>query len=315
MIFRSFREDDIEPFVVHCTEIFPGVEPGWFRDHYMYDPDRNLDAMFLAEEDGRIISTAQVFSREMYVKGFPVTVGAMGDVTTLEEYRMRGINKRLLQMSIDFMVENDIATSMLYTDKLDYYAKFGWFTVCRRSVAVDLAGADRLPAGYELSPFAEGDLKQAEELYHLCAKRFDGAYTRKNPEYWSRWAAHYLIKPMALKRGGEMAAWMDTKLFTYWFEADWNRQSEYLILGDYASRPGEDWFLPMMAEYSRTHGGPSKGIVPAPLMPGHNGAFREDRNNMFRLNKPFILGDQRIGSAGDLAAVLSDTLFWQTDAY
>ena len=315
MIFRHFNDDDIEPFITHCHKIFPDVDPEWFHSHYLLDPDRNLKAMFLAEEDGRIISTAQVFNREMYVKGLPVTVGAIGDVTTLEEYRLRGINKRLMRMAIDFMVENDIVTSMLYTDKPDYYAKLGWFTVCRRSVPVNLANVEKLSNGYELSPFKDGDLKKAGELYHVSAKRFDGAYTRRNPKYWSDWVTHYLIKPIALKRNGEMIAWIDTKQSFNIFNIDKNIQNDFLILCDYASCQGEDWFLPMLAEYSRMIGGPSKAVVPAPLIPGHSGAFTEDRSGMFRLNKPFILGDQRIDTVGKLAAILSDTLFWQTDVY
>jgi hypothetical protein len=50
-------------------------------------------------------------------------------------------------------------------------------------------------------------------------------------------------------------------------------------------------------------------------MPDYNGAFIDDRMNMFRLNKPFMLGNQHINNAGKLAEVLANTLFWQTDVY
>ena len=315
MFFRHFNENDIEPFVTHCNIIFPNEKPEWFRTHYLLDPDRNLNAMFLAEEDGGIISTAQVFCREMYIKGHPVTVGAIGDVTTLIKYRKRGINNRLMRMAIDYMTDNNMVTSMLYTDKPDYYARLGWFTVCRRNIPVDLADVDNLPYGYQLSPFEDGDIEKAEALYNLSSKRFDGAFTRSKAAYWHNWVAHYLIKPMALKRDGQMIAWMDTKLSFGLPNSHTDIHNNFLLLSDYASLPGKDWFLPMMAEYSRMTKGPARAVVPAPLMPDYNGAFFEDRTGMYRLNKPFMLGDKRIDSVSKLAAVLSDTLFWQTDVY
>ena len=315
MIFRTFKEEDVEPFVLHCSKVFGDVPPEWFRDHWLYDPDRNLNAMFLAEEDGLIISTAQVFKREMYVKGYPVSVGAIGDVTTLEQYRRRGISNRLMQMCIDFMVDNDIVTSLLYTDIQDFYAKLGWFTVPRRSVEVALTDKHKLPQGYELTPFDDGDLHKAEELYHLSAKRFDGALTRKNPKYWSDWVAYYLQRPMALKKDGQMVAWMDLKYDRWWVILNPDEKSDTLYLCDYASLPGEDLFLPMIAEYSRMTNGPVKTVVPSLLMPDYNGAFIDDRMNMFRLNKPFMLGEEHINNAGKLAQVLANTLFWQTDVY
>jgi len=314
VIFRTFIEDDIEPFAIHCSKIFD-VPPKWFSDHWHYDPNRNLKAMFLAEEDGLIVATAQVFSREMYVKGYPVSVGAIGDVTTLEEFRKQGISKRLMHMCIDYMVENDIVTSLLYTDIQDFYAKLGWFSVPRRSIEITLTDEYKLPEGYELSPFTEGDLQKAEELYHISSSRFDGAFTRKNPKYWSDWVAYYLQRPMALRKNGQMVAWMDLKYCAWWVIIDPTEKTDTLYLCDYASLSDEDLFLPMIAEYSRMTNGPSKAVISSLLMPDYNGAFIDDRMNMFRLNKPFMLGNQHINNAGKLAEVLANTLFWQTDVY
>ena len=316
MVFRHLREGDIESFANHCSNVFGDVPPEWFHDHWLYDPDRNPEAMFIAEKDGQIISTAQVFAREMYIKGTPVAIGAIGDVTTLKEYRRQGISTHLMRMCIDFMVNSNIPVSMLYTDIHDFYSNMGWFTVPRRFVKVDMTNADRLPDGYELLPFSDNDLKEAEELYHLSAGRYDGAFARTNPKYWSDWVAYYLLRPQALKKNGQMVAWIDIKYCPQIVLTDPVDTGDYLYLCDYATVPGEDLFLQMLAEYSRKTGGPASAIIPSPLLPNHYGSFcNEDRKTMFRLNMPFKLGKQKIDSAGKLAQVLSNTLLWQTDVY
>lgn len=308
MIYRTLRENELEAWVQHCLTVFTGPTdtPDYFRDHYLWDPYRDPEGVMIAEDNGQIVATVRVFAREAYIDGFRVTVGGIGEVSTIDAYRRKGISGKLLEMAIDYMVRKGMDMSLLFTGVHGHYARYGWFTVPRRLITPSLEAVAPLPENAVLRPLTANDLPTARGLYGLTAGRFVGAFVREHPDYWSDWMMGFWKNPLALVQDQRMVAYLDIEL---------NAEKNELILRDYATELETDWLLPMLAAYVRGLNPAPRVLMPSALMPKNNGPFVEWNGGMVRLNAPFNLGDKRIDTAGKLAAALADSLFWEPDAF
>ena len=56
----------------------------------------------------------RVFSRNIYTNGTVKSVGGIGEVCTLKEYRRKGISKQLLRNAIDFMRVRFVASCVTH---------------------------------------------------------------------------------------------------------------------------------------------------------------------------------------------------------
>lgn len=308
MIYRTMKATELDSWAEHCASVFSGPTdtPDYFRDHYRFDPFHDPDGVMIAEDNGEIVATVRVFTREIYLKGFRVSMGGIGEVSTKKTYRGQGISGNLLKMAIDYMERKHLNTSLLFTGINRHYARYGWFTTARRFVTPSLDSVPQLDENLLLRPLTENDLPAARGLYALTAGRFDGALVREHPDYWRDWMRPFWKNPLALFQNDRMLAYMDLHI---------DEEKNEILLRDYATEPDTDWWQAMLAHYANAQPTPVKIKIPAPLMPACNGPFAENGDAMWRLNAPFDLGDQRIDTAGKLAAALADSLFWGPDSF
>lgn len=306
MLIHTLNENELDRWVEHCASVFQGESdtPDYFKSHYLMDPWRDPEGVFIAEVDGVIAATVRVFTRSIYLKGRDIKIGGIGEVSTKPEFRRQGLSGKLLERACQYMVKRDMPISLLFTGTNRHYARYGWFTAPRRSVRLALDQAPALVEGAELAPVTEGDWAAVRGLYHLTTGRFDGAMVRDHPSYWDQWIRKYIEPPIALKRDGVLLAYMAL-----------HRDEGRVSLAEYATHPELDpWREMLRAELTRT-GEPLEAYVPSPLCPGESGPFAEDTGGMFRLNKPFYLGDQFIERPGQLLGALSEYLFWSADGF
>ena len=71
-------------------------------------------------EYGSCVSPPHLPSRQVF------TMGGIGEVSTKEPYRRRGLSGRLLEMAIDYMEAEGMDFSMLFTGSPRHYSRFGW---------------------------------------------------------------------------------------------------------------------------------------------------------------------------------------------
>src|SRR5271155_2523015 len=105
---------------------------GAFFARYNHNDPGFRDALCLVARDGgRLVSTVQIFDRAINLEGQSVPMGGIGSVFTLEEYRHQGVASALMGLAVDTMIREGFEVSLLFAERLDFYARFGWSSFTR----------------------------------------------------------------------------------------------------------------------------------------------------------------------------------------
>lgn len=141
-----------------------------------HDPTWKEDNVWVAADGDRLLSTVQVFPREIRVLDHPVPTGGVGSVFTRESHRGKGLAGRVLERALDDMRERGMELSLLFASHFDFYGRHGFSSwknqrawmrradlprgevpvdgellVTRFDAARDLAGLKALQADYSRS--------------------------------------------------------------------------------------------------------------------------------------------------------------------
>ncbi len=154
----------------------------FFARYFRHDPGFRDDLCFVAEDAGRIVSTLQVFRKQVRINGVLVDVGGVGNVFTTAAYRERGIASQLLTRAIAAMDEHGFDLSLLFAVRLAFYSHHGWQSHVRHLVFIERA--DVSTAGRcTIAPFAVADLDAVKAIYESYNAAFNGP-TRRDARYW-----------------------------------------------------------------------------------------------------------------------------------
>jgi hypothetical protein len=116
---------------------------------------------------------------EVYLK-----TGGLGGVGTLEEYRLRGYSRRVIEFSIDYMVRNGYNVSMLFGIP-DYYFRWGYaLTLPIFKITMPLRNAERARPGLKARPMVKEDADAVLDLYESSNKSRTGPLKRYRGEWF-----------------------------------------------------------------------------------------------------------------------------------
>jgi predicted acetyltransferase len=145
------------------------------------DEDRSHKVELLA--DGVSTSWLWVNDLEVRVGVSHLKMGGIGGVGTLEEQRLKGYSRRVMEHSVDFMTKHDYDISMLYGIP-DYYSKWGYAsTLSNYKITVPLRNARRARRGLHARPMAKEDAGQVLDLYELANEQRTGP-VRRDRKTW-----------------------------------------------------------------------------------------------------------------------------------
>jgi predicted N-acetyltransferase YhbS len=186
MEFRALQAAELEAWFDHVSTVFTASRE-YFMKHWYNDPWRDLDGIRVAVDEGRIVSTVRVFIRRLYLHGEQVSVGGIGEVSTLPEYQRRGLATQLLRDAIRFMEEHGIVLSALQGSQRIYSIE-GWERVpryyARQQMRAKSDDAFHIrPADFD----SEAERNQLASLHDAYSRRFNGAFVRDHPDYWRDW--------------------------------------------------------------------------------------------------------------------------------
>ncbi|MGZ6195299.1 MAG: GNAT family N-acetyltransferase, partial [Candidatus Binataceae bacterium] len=151
----------------------------FFARYNHHDPGFRDDLCLVACEDGRIVATAQIFARLVNLRGARVPMGGIGSVYTVESHRSRGLGSALMRLAVTTMEREGFEISLLFAERLDFYARFGWRPVTRQFSALADTQTMRTSAGFRLTRFEEArDLQDVAALHRGYSGRFDAAVVR-----------------------------------------------------------------------------------------------------------------------------------------
>lgn len=181
---RSLKSNELESWFDHCSSVFEKVPRQYFVNHWLNDPWRDIDSIFVAVEDNKILSTVRVFNREIYFDGKKIKAGGIGEVSTIPEARKSGLSTQLLKKAIEYMKRQNINISLLFGSHLNY-SKLGWkFNKVTWNISDALAGSDF----YNIRKIDfNNDMEEIKNIHQKYTSQFNGTVVREDKFYWTNW--------------------------------------------------------------------------------------------------------------------------------
>jgi GNAT superfamily N-acetyltransferase len=151
----------------------------FFTRYNHYDPGFRDELCLVACEGGRIVATAQIFERMVNLRGARVRLGGVGSVYALESHRGHGLGAALMRLAVTTMERVGFEVSLLFAERLDFYARFGWRPVTRQFSALADTPAMSVATGFRFARFdQERDLEQVAALHRAYSGGFDATAVR-----------------------------------------------------------------------------------------------------------------------------------------
>lgn len=143
---RTVRADEWDEFM-RFIEYSYGLPRNFSKSYYpeLYRPEEDaLSCFLIVERDGKIVSHVGLFPLEVVCFRASITVGGIGGVGTLPEYRGKGYMSRLLDHAVDLMKERGWPLSVLWGDR-QRYRSFGFdYAGIKYSLTITARSLDRI---------------------------------------------------------------------------------------------------------------------------------------------------------------------------
>jgi predicted N-acetyltransferase YhbS len=190
----------------------------FFARYFQHDPNFRDDLCFVATDQGRVVSTFQVFRKSVRMNGAVVEVGGVGNVFTLPEYRERGVAAELLTRGVRAMEEHEFDLSLLFAVRLAFYGRLGWMSHLRHLVFIDPTRVEA-KGEYSLAPFVPSDLDAVAQIYERYTAALSGP-TVRDARYWHgqlRYAGNPHEDFLVARAGNQLVAYArGTSLYDFY---------------------------------------------------------------------------------------------------
>lgn len=307
--FRTLKENELEAWFDHCATVFTGASRQYFKNHWINDPWRDLNTIFIALDNNRIISTIRVFKRRLYLCGEAVTMGGIGEVSTLKDYRKQGLSSTLLNMALEYMKNSNIKISMLFGNEPLYF-KNGYELIKSFSTT---AKVDKYKNLYNIEEFNPNEhLEDIKSLYDTFNSKHNGAIIRDDDFYWDNWFTTEVKNCFVAKnKTGDVIAYMSVIL-----------EDNIIVVSDFASEEGYENIFEELSSFiyiklkhilNINHIIKCTSSIETSLVSIN---IEPDENNMIKLISPFKIGDHLVKTTKDLLTILdSNFLFSNIDGF
>lgn len=180
VVFRTLREPERHAFLELMDVAFVDEDVALFARYLDEDPLLGCDDTLVAMEGGRLVSSVQIFTRTIRLRGQPVKLGGIGSVATHPEREGRGLASELLRRAIVEMRSRGMALSLLFTGRISFYERLGWVRVDH---PVDVVRTSDEPEARVGRAFGPEDLAGVERVYQSYCGARDGT-TVRDAVYW-----------------------------------------------------------------------------------------------------------------------------------
>ncbi len=112
MEFRTARPEEVRQIVDLANYVFrtsSGLEPSMGRQYPIFLSPENASNLYIAVEDGKIVSHIGIYKNNAYIRGHRVSMAGMGSVCTHPDYRGRGLATKLLHYVFESLEEQGVS--------------------------------------------------------------------------------------------------------------------------------------------------------------------------------------------------------------
>ncbi|KAK4537630.1 hypothetical protein CDCA_CDCA13G3655 [Cyanidium caldarium] len=303
---RVLQSDELDRWLEHTYRVFleskgeRAPDRRYFERHVHNDPasvDEVVRNVWVAVDAAdRILGALRVFRRRIYLRGSPVQVGGVGEVSVLAECRRQGIASALLQAAAAALEQDGVALSSLHTSTSQpLYARYGWVSLPRRYARVQLPlsrdARDRMPV--EPLDWQRADQRRVcQGIYDAFCRRWDGCTVRDSDKYWERWVRDESGGIVYREHQRTPSAWIDHAGRAYAIvqrQADNSYRVRELVVSEHGMRDASMFLKAVLGVVSGVDQATSVPIViPEPLvaylgLQAHVHGVEEDAGQMYRI--------------------------------
>jgi predicted acetyltransferase len=189
--FRPARLDEVDEVARLEAHSFPapGRTPRWWEEFLLQGPHGGLEALWVAEEKGRLVGACQLLWLRQWIGGVAMPVMGLAAVATSPTHRKRGMAGRMLTAGFEHARERGDVGSALYPFRASFYESLGY----------GLAGEAhqyQVPPGYLPDDKAErarvrlvdnaDDEAAMHEVYARAAERVTTGQLDRTPRVWKK---------------------------------------------------------------------------------------------------------------------------------
>jgi len=213
--YRTLKTEELTQWFRFIEGVFE-VTSDYFVRHWEQDPERALSGIFVCIVDNKIVSTVRVFHRTIYMKGRMLSMGGIGEVSTLPEYRRKGIASKLLHMAIEYMEKNNMVVSVL-TGSQNIYSIMGWQSVpiAVNYTKIPVAQVEEKPSWsirkVSYKYLTETEKSKIRDIYTQTSLRFSGPLVRSQ-EYWETWVTTESPSTWIITENNDLKGYFSLKL-------------------------------------------------------------------------------------------------------
>jgi predicted acetyltransferase len=183
---RRAGADEFEAFGRTISAVFGGELAT--ADLERFRPTVELDRNLVAEEDGRLVGTAEALRFTLTVPGAELAAAGVTSVGVLPTHRRQGILTRLMRRQLDDLRDWGEPLAVLWASEGNIYHRFG-YGMATRNGRIE-AERDRFAFRYPVEPAGRVRLVSHEEALELLPGVYDRVrsltpgFFRRSPFWW-----------------------------------------------------------------------------------------------------------------------------------
>lgn len=185
--FRAIREAEREQCLDLWRAAFKSDNRAYFARYFYRDVEWLPYYTQVAVVDGKLVSAVTICKRAVACGDLHLTMGGIGNVATLPDYRGHGYNTECLKRAVAVMEADAMDFSLLGTGINDYYARVGFATLPIEHLHGTIrAGFAPRPTACTVRPATAEDVPAIYSLYADYNRTRPIAVVR-DEAYWRDW--------------------------------------------------------------------------------------------------------------------------------
>lgn len=189
--FRPARPDEIDDVARLEAHSFPSPSRGhaWWEDFLLNGPHGGLEALWVAEEDGRLSGACQLLWLRQWIAGVAMPITGVGGVAIAPTHRKRGLATRMLIAGFEHARERGDVGSALFPFRASFYESLGYGLAGEAhqyQVPPSLLPDDKTERMRVRLVDGEGDEAAMRAVYREAAQRLQTGQLDRTERNWTK---------------------------------------------------------------------------------------------------------------------------------
>jgi predicted acetyltransferase len=189
--YRPARPDEVDEVARLQAHSFPSPHRShaWWEDFLLNGPHGGLEALWVAEEGGRLVGACQLFWLRQFIAEVAIPVTGVGGVAIAPTHRRRGMATRMLAAGFEHARERGDVASALFPFRAAFYESLGYGLAGEAhqyQVPPSLLPDDRVERMRVRLVDGEDDEAAMRAVYREAARHLQTGQLDRNERNWTK---------------------------------------------------------------------------------------------------------------------------------